>query len=544
MKRLFILLLITILVFPGCNENEFLTETPKDDIFADNLFLSNDGFQNALYGLYALAREEMTDSNNPQYLWKLGVDNAFCGFEKGNEAAFNDYNKMNSETGIIMRTFEWAYSVVNTANTIISRAEGDVDWQGGSDAEDLNNKNKVLAHARLIRANAYRHLTGCWGAVPVSTEEINGLNYRNDWERTPVADIQDVMEQDWIFAKDNLEMVEMTGFANSAVASHYLAELYLTQERYAEAETEAKRVINSDEYSLMTERFGSYDHIPNPQAANEGVVFMDLFASPSREEGNMEVLWTINNANYLLVGSVTGGSKNTWNTYGSKSSELKSLNAETIYWFNGGRGRGRGTVSDSAFLWFEPTDDRYSEYAVKKYYIYPSNDEETEFEIKTHTAMSGNLKKAYLWPWPRKYEYVDLSNRNNSDFAYSYRPEMFLRLANTYLILAEALHKNGNNNAAAEYINEVRLRSNASPITASDVSIEFILKERSRELMTEEDRRYALNRNNVFVEWASKYNPLLEYGATVYDHNNILPIPQNIIDSNTGAVMEQNPDYN
>jgi hypothetical protein len=547
MKRLLILLLFIISLFPSCNEDEFLAETPKDDIFADNLYVSYDGFQNGLYGLYALARLEITDASEPQYLWKLGVDNAFCGFAKGAEAPFNDYNVMYSSVSTLETTFEWLYLLVNAANTIITRAEGDdIDWQGSDDAEDLLNKNSVVAHARLLRANAYRHLTGCWGAVPLSTEEINGTNYRNDWERTPVADIQDVMEEDWIFARDNLDMVEETGFANSAVAGHYLAELYLTQERFDEAETEAKRVINSSEYNLMTERFGtSYDYLPNP--VSDGVVYMDLFANPSREDGNNEVLWTINNAATTIVGSVQGSSKNTWITYGSKSSELKSLDAKTIYWYNGGRGRGRGTVSDSALAWYEPTDDRYSEYAFKKYYIYPTDDTETEFYIAAYTTTNysgSKLEVAYLWPWPRKYEYLDLENRDNSEDPFSYRSEMFLRLANTYLILAETLYKNNNSAEAAIYINEIRSRSNASLITESDVDIEFILKERSRELATEEDRRYALNRNNLFLEWTSKYNPILESGVTVYEYNNLFPIPQSIIDSNTGSVLEQNPGYN
>ena len=126
-----------------------------------------------------------------------------------------------------------------------------------------------------------------------------------------------------------------------------------------------------------------------------------------------------------------------------------------------------------------------------------------------------------------------------------YSSQMALRLAETYLVLAEALHKNGNDEEAADYLNEIRQRANASLIEASDVSIEFILKERSRELITEEHRRYALNRNNLFVEWTVKYNPIIEgIGVDIFEHNNLFPIPQSVIDANVGAVMEQNPGYN
>jgi hypothetical protein len=118
-----------------------------------------------------------------------------------------------------------------------------------------------------------------------------------------------------------------------------------------------------------------------------------------------------------------------------------------------------------------------------------------------------------------------------------------MRLAETYLLAAEALMKQGKNNEAATYLNELRARSNASPISASDVTLDFILKERSRELVTEEYRKHTLVRTSKFYEWAAKYNPRLDE-SKVQPYNEYFPIPQGIIDSNTGAVMEQNSGYN
>jgi len=552
MKYRFKILTIFLVIFASCNEDEFLTETPKDDIFAENLYESYEGFINGLNGIYALTREELkqgSSQESPTFLWSIGVDNAFANNERSQNKGFNDYNFMNSENKWITSTYGWLYRVINTSNTIIEYAEGDVDWQGGSTEGSLVNKNKVLAHARLVRAWAYRHLTGCWGAVPLNIE--SGAGYRSDWERTPVSEIQAVMEQDWIFARDNLDMVEMTGFANSAVASHYLAELYLTQGRFSESINEAKRVINSDEYHLMTEGFGRpYSHIPNPPDVDSGVVFMDLFANPSREDGNMEVLWTFNNSHSTITGSISGSRKNIWNNYYSKASKLKKLDAYILYRYNGGRGRGLASISDSALAWYEPNDDRFSEYAIKKYYVYPQDEEnETNFEIVEYTEIDykkrDDLIKNYLWPWPRKYEYIDPLYPANSQHPAINSSEMYLRLAETYLVLAEALFKDGESEDAANYLNEIRQRSHASPITASDVSIEFILKERSRELIAEEHRRYALARNGLLVEWAAKFNPMIEgIGTHIFEHNNLLPLPQTVIDANTDLTMEQNPGYN
>lgn len=68
--------------------------------------------------------------------------------------------------------FLWLYKVVNAANTIITQAETrtDVDWSGGQGTQ-MENKNRVIAEAKAIRAWAYRHLTFNWGDVPLNLEE-------------------------------------------------------------------------------------------------------------------------------------------------------------------------------------------------------------------------------------------------------------------------------------------------------------------------------------------------------------------------------------
>ena len=275
---------------------------------------------------------------------------------------------------------------------------------------------------------------------------------------------------------------------------------------------------------------------------------MGEFENDNREDGNMEVLWTFNNAHETILGSRQSGLKNMWILYASKGSVLKKLNADTLYWHNGGRGRSRASISDSAFNWWESFDDRFSEYCVKKYYVYPQPGNPSILDTVEWTRMESSqdsdLEDNWYWPWVRKWEYVDPEIFANADKPISWESEMYIRLANTYLLLAEALFKDGRPGEAADYLNEIRDRSNASVITAGNVDIEFILKERSRELVTEEHRKYHLNRNNLFLEWTVKYNPRIEgLGIDIFDRNVLFPIPQGVIDANVGAVMEQNPGY-
>lgn len=543
-NRIIILIIGFFFILQACKEEEFLREDPRDDIFAENLFVNYDGFVNGLNALYALVRLERdgTQTVNLAALWQIGVDNVFINNGSGDIDPFNDYNDLNSTNDLVGESFEWLYEIINTSNLIINRAESSqVDWQGFNAAEDEINKNKVIAQARLIRAWAYRHLRYGWGEVPLSLEEITGTTFRNDWERTPVEEIQAQMEEDLVFARDNLDMVEATGTVNSAIASTMLAELYLDMGgRDAEAETEALRVINSDDYELMTERFGE-------NASEPGNAFSDLFDNPTPESGNKEVLWVYNNAYQTVIGSDYLAMKNLWQSDYRKDRILKRVDdLNVLFTYNGGKSAGRLSVSDSAFMWYESFDDRYSEHNVKKYYIYPKDENATEFDTLRYTEMvydePDDLEDNYLWPWVRKWEYNDPFVFENADRSGQYNDLIIMRLAETYLLAAEALMNQGENDEAANYLNAIRERSNASPISASDVNLEFILKERSRELVTEEYRRHTLVRTGTFYEWAVKYNPRLDE-SKVKPENALFPLPQGIIDANTGAVMEQNQGY-
>jgi hypothetical protein len=116
------------------------------------------------------------------------------------------------------------------------------------------------------------------------------------------------------------------------------------------------------------------------------------------------------------------------------------------------------------------------------------------------------------------------------------------RLAETYLIRAEAYLGLGNTALAADDINVVRARSNAAPIVAGDVDLDYILDERMREFGVEEKRILTLMRTGKFYDRLKLCDPNY-YGLTVQPFHNLWPIPQSEIDRNRGAVLEQNPGY-
>jgi hypothetical protein len=123
------------------------------------------------------------------------------------------------------------------------------------------------------------------------------------------------------------------------------------------------------------------------------------------------------------------------------------------------------------------------------------------------------------------------------------------RLGEIYLVYAEAVLRNGTGGDAAtalSYINKLRTRAygNATGnITAPQLTTDFILDERGRELYYEAQRRTDLIRFGKFTSstylWAWKGG--VKAGASVADKYNIFPLPSTDLSSNPNLV--QNTGY-
>jgi len=114
-------------------------------------------------------------------------------------------------------------------------------------------------------------------------------------------------------------------------------------------------------------------------------------------------------------------------------------------------------------------------------------------------------------------------------------------MAETYLLRAEAYLNTGNTGAAADDINEVRNRSNATPVLPGDVDIDYILDERLRELLWEEPRRITLGRLGLIFDRTSRFNDYAK--DNIKEFHNLYPVPLSEIQANVDADLGQNPGY-
>lgn len=229
---------VLLLTMGGCNEDKFLKEDPRDALYPENLLVDYNGFKSMITPLYGLMRAEYRRADAMggsialclHSAWGGGVDNSWANNSHAEmKFLYNPKEITYTDLAIWNNIFQWGYRIINTANMVISRADNDgINWGSGADAE--NRKNEVLAEARFFRAWAYRHLTYSFGAVPLSTQEITGLNYRDDWDRASLSSIREVMAEDFQFAVDNLPLrTSNNSKVSGAVARHYLGELYLAE---------------------------------------------------------------------------------------------------------------------------------------------------------------------------------------------------------------------------------------------------------------------------------------------------------------------------
>src|SRR5690606_24658779 len=122
-----------------------------------------------------------------------------------------------------------------------------------------------------------------------------------------------------------------------------------------------------------------------------------------------------------------------------------------------------------------------------------------------------------------------------SDANISYRDQYALRLAETYLLRAEAYLGNNELNKAAADVNTIRHRAQAPEVSESEIDIDYILDERIRELHFEELYLLTTARLGKTVERAKKYNPWI--GSSYQSYHNLWPIPYNEIEKNVEGIL-------
>ena len=491
-----------------------------------------------------------------------GSDLGYNGEVPGAGSGFlNTYKDMNPTFRCAVDPWNAGYQIIQWANVLIEKIEL-ADVSIFKDGEV--GKNMYLAEGKFFRAFAYRYLVSSFGDVPLLKHSVN--NAKADFVRDPIADVQAFMVEDFKFAATYLPnpgQEAAPGRITKGPALHYLAETYLEQGKPQLALEAATHVIDDYKYALMTQRFGTR---LAKDILGSGDVYFDLFGYGNHNLAeNTEAMWVVQceptitgggqiasayifGPRYFDLGLTPDGKKAFLGTLfnGAYTGYSDTLSRPTA--------AARGTNLVYYYIWKDNwnNDIRNAKHNIKRdfYYDNPASKYDKQkinfslFNPARPNPMTDTIK--ILFPIHMKFadpcHYFLQANRSGAGI--THKDWYALRFAETLLLRAEAYVDLNKPELAAADINKVRRRSNAKPVTAADVNIDYILDERARELYGEEWRLIILRRTGKLMERVRKYNdnPMCP-GAYIDEHNFRWPIPQTQIDLNVDAVFPQNPGY-
>lgn len=545
-------LLLPFLALSAC-QKDFLDEQPLDFLSSTNAFVTYKDFNASVNNLYRLVRAEFysQDENFPMdYVY--GTDIVFDG--QPSLRRFTNYSgTMDPAFAIPADHWQDLYKIISETNTILTRLP----------ASKMTATESALieGRARFFRAFAYRTLAYLYGGVPLVLEEVTAPKY--NYTRATKAEVLGQAIADLTVAVASLPAITavQNGEISKPAAQHLLAEVYLAAGDYANAATAATGVISDPNVGLMRARFGARATV------TPGDVYWDLFQrnNQNRSASNREGLWVVQFETDVpgggSVSTAQAGSALYERHHAPFLSDFRQGTAAPFLWpvgdYTGGRGIG-WAVSTRYFsntIWASDfaTDMRNANHNFVRTYTYTNPAVPSLFgrTVSTEAPPAGitvpsRTFYAYQSKVTTPFTHPASLYANAATFQLrataggTYTDQYMFRLAETYLLRAEAHLGRGDRTAAAADLNAVRSRAGASAVLPANVTLDYILDERMRELGIEEKRRLTLMRLGLLVDRVTRCNP---YYRDILPKHNLFPIPAAEIERNREAVLEQNPGY-
>lgn len=527
-----IIIIACIQLVTSCKKT-FLDENVYSS-YAPETLTDSLGFEASITGLQNRVTNWFSYSDNQGWLgvWQVGTDIAYTvpGRAGGWENPYNAYATLTSTDAAAGYAWRWAYEVINNANTIIANIESP-----SLTGMTQGNKNSINGEARFFRAYAYNILATCFGKVPLITVPLTAP--KTDFTRASLDEVNNQLVQDLTFSATNLPDIDnvksnskgkMYARANKAMAQQLLAEVYLRMGKPDLAEVQCNNVIGSIKFNLITARYGT-------RLGIAGDAFSDMFwyGNQRRGQGNRESIWVIEFENpSTVIGGVTNSPQQR-RLWGAAYHEVAGMKLTDS---TGGRTNARLRLSNWVlYNLYGANDMRNSQNNIRRKFWYNLPGDPKFGQPVPYTGTDTLFRLA-----PHTTKWFQFDPADEFGFA-MIKDIIVMRLGETYLLLAEAQFRQNKLTEAANSINVIRARANATPVTAGQITLDFILDERVRELVAEENRRMTLMRTGKLVDRSTTLNGDKITGLAA--KNLLLPIPQTEINLNIGAPLGQNDGY-
>lgn len=500
------LILSGFLFFVGCEEDEYL-DVANPNAISENAFFQNEKHANlALNAAYSGFKEMNLYGREYANLVHLLSNEAELNYFANadwNQLANKEVTANNGTMKVVWIGF---YRTIARANDVIQN----VPYIPEGNISEVN-ADHIMGQAYFLRAICYFHLVRLWGVanhfenpdalgVPLILEVPSSreLLYPS---RASVGEVYNQIISDLNLAENLLPDEPWTGKdvgrINKLAVTALLGKVYLFMEDWETAIEKFEIVLNSEEYDLAAEL---------------------MFCCDGNHENNEESIFEIQY---------------------SKTSEADIYSG--------------GTQQHFAMIHGASIAGGFSNMNVSQYDIDRFGDDPRLQQSVFLPGMDSLLTASgyRVVPSINTKKFFNKHEVENRDPGYSANI-VVLRLADLYLMYAEALNKAGNDVLASEYMNKVRRRAYLSDPETPNPEIDYtgftgtqlqdsIREERYRELFYEHHRWDDIRRWGIGEEeFAARGTN--SAGNIVFDeHDYYLPMPQEDIDANIN--LEQSPGY-
>ncbi|WP_435412419.1 RagB/SusD family nutrient uptake outer membrane protein [Psychroserpens mesophilus] len=529
MKKRFLILLLCISVFGINSCTDDLNTAPITELTLEELLASDpnavEGLVSRLYASFALTGPsgpgssdiESPDAGEGAFLRAILNLQDFTSDAMKNRWGDDGLDQLTTTSNwdrnnkFFRLFYDRAYYTIPQCNNFLQALE----------IADFPDEENIVAETRFLRALAYYNLIDVFGKGVLATEENFGQS-----EPLPEATRQQLynyVESELLAIEPVISPTSNYGRANRYVVDMLLAKLYMNAQVYTgtpewdKAAIYVNKIIDEGGYSLDPNfiRIFSADNESSPE-----IIFPLLAESLTSQ--------SFGNTTYIVNGSL---SADTMPLAQFGATQGWTGHRATSAWY----GLFCGGVNDSDGL--RNCND------IRSQLFWIGTDPETLEDLH-------NFEMADYRTWVDGYPAIKFRNTasdgsgNPVDFSATDFP--FYRLADVYLMYAELAVRgaaNTNMGDALTYVNDVRERSNANPISMGELNEDFIIDERGRELNLEGHRRSDLIRFNRFTggnyNWPWKGGTA--QGTSIPDTYKLFPIPATALQANPN--LTQNPGF-
>lgn len=563
MKNKIYLLTLLMVAFMSQSCEDFLEEELISDVSASSYYTTAQGFEDAVKATYWW----MKPFFGPERGFTMSVfgTDTYTNGADGGHKVLNRYDGgLNPTQGFVRDTWRDFYRGINQANAVINRST-DLDIPEAD-------KTLRIAEVRFLRALYYYMLTSHYGDVHLSLEETEGIEIEAN--RTPVAEIYNqAIIPDLDFAIANLPESQGDFGRATKPAAEFLKGKALLRRSYdtgagdaAAAEALFSNVINNYGFALLDDFadlwvIGNEEHSEIIFTVQNSKSQVDENLDPEGHRGHLYFLFEydvrpgmtrdINNGRPWKRFRPTDFTLQLWDRdidarydksfkhawISNNAATIPTWTAEDAAAGYGVAGEPKFEVGDTALFIPGPMRDELwpdERIAATRYTVYTR---------RNNYCFDGCIENERIFPSMNKW--ID-DTRPDRQKTQGQRDFMLMRLADAYLLRAEARLAQGDATGAADDINVVRRRGawpgqeDANMITADVVDLDFILDERARELIGEAHRWMDLTRTKKLVERVRLHNPIA--APNIQDFHVLRPIPQDQIDRTLNP-YPQNPGY-